>query len=69
MRSPSERILNRKFHSIKAREEKANSLDPWAARNHFESLKNPPKSIDGYLNSLKAQELARAVSALRDLMP
>jgi len=39
-----------------------------AARNHRESLKNPPKTIDEYLNSLEAQGLTQTVSVLREHM-
>jgi hypothetical protein len=39
-----------------------------AARNHRESLKNPPKSIEQYLNTLEAQGLTQSVSVLRELM-
>lgn len=39
-----------------------------AARNHRESLKNPPKDIDEYLDSLEAQGLTQTVSVLREHM-
>jgi predicted nucleic acid-binding protein len=39
-----------------------------AARNHRESLKNPPKTIDEYLNILEVQGLTRTVSVLREHM-
>jgi predicted nucleic acid-binding protein len=39
-----------------------------AARNHRESLKNPPKRIDEYLNTLEALGLTQTVSVLRELM-
>jgi predicted nucleic acid-binding protein len=37
-----------------------------AARNHRESLKNPPKTIDEYLNSLEALGLTQTASTLRE---
>lgn len=40
----------------------------WAARNHRESLRNPPKTIDNYLNTLEAQGLGQSTSVLRELM-
>lgn len=39
-----------------------------AARDHRESLKNPPKSIEQYLDALAAQGLAQTVAVLRDCM-
>jgi len=39
-----------------------------AARNHRESLKNPSKTIEEYLNTLEAQGLTQSVSVLRELM-
>jgi predicted nucleic acid-binding protein len=39
-----------------------------AARNHRESLKNPPKSIDEYLNTLEELGLTQTVSVLREFM-
>jgi predicted nucleic acid-binding protein len=39
-----------------------------AARDHRESLKNPPKTIEEYLNTLDAQGLTQTVSVLRELM-
>jgi len=39
-----------------------------AARNHRESLKNPPKTIDEYLNALEALGLTQTVSVLREYM-
>jgi predicted nucleic acid-binding protein len=39
-----------------------------AARNHRESLKNPPKTIDEYLNALEARGLTQTVSVLREHM-
>jgi hypothetical protein len=39
-----------------------------AARNHRDSLKNPPKTIEEYLNSLEAQGLTQSASVLRELM-
>jgi hypothetical protein len=39
-----------------------------AARDHRESLKNPPKSIDEYLDALETQGLTQSVSVLRELM-
>ena len=39
-----------------------------AARDHLESLKNPPKSIEEYLDSLVAQGLTQTASMLRELM-
>lgn len=37
-----------------------------AAQNHRESLKNPPKTIEEYLNTLEAQGLTQTVSVLRE---
>lgn len=37
-----------------------------AARNHRESLKHPPKTVDEYLNRLEAQGLTQTVSVLRE---
>jgi len=39
-----------------------------AARSHRESLKNPPKTIEEYLNMLEAQGLTQSASVLRELM-
>lgn len=39
-----------------------------AAQNHRESLKNPPKTIDEYLNALEALGLTQTVSVLREYM-
>ena len=39
-----------------------------AARHNRESLKNPPKTIDEYLNTLEALGLTQTVSALREYM-
>lgn len=39
-----------------------------AARDHRESLKNPPKTVQGYLSSLEARGLIQTVSVLRELM-
>jgi predicted nucleic acid-binding protein len=39
-----------------------------AARDHRESLKNPPKTIEQYLGALKAQGLTQTVSVLREYM-
>ncbi len=39
-----------------------------AAQNHRISLKNPPKSVEEYLDSLEAQGLMQTASALRDYM-
>jgi hypothetical protein len=36
-----------------------------AAKRHRESLKNPPKSVADYLESLERQGLAQSVSILR----
>jgi hypothetical protein len=40
-----------------------------AARDHRESLRNPPKTIDQYLASLEAQGLRQTVAILRVYMP
>jgi hypothetical protein len=40
-----------------------------AARDHRESLKNPPKTIGEYMNTLEAQGLEQTVVVLRDYMP
>jgi len=40
-----------------------------AARDHRESLKNPPKTIEQYLNALEVQGLPQTVSVLRRCMP
>jgi hypothetical protein len=37
-----------------------------AAQNHRLSLKNPPKSVDEYLNSLEAQGLTKTARSLRE---
>ena len=39
-----------------------------AARNHRESLKNPQKTIEEYLNTLEAQGLTQSASVLPELM-
>jgi hypothetical protein len=39
-----------------------------AARDHLESLKNPPKTVEEYLNTLEARGLTQSVSVLRELM-
>jgi predicted nucleic acid-binding protein len=39
-----------------------------AARDHRESLKNPPKTIEQYLDALEAQGLTQTVSVLRQHM-
>jgi predicted nucleic acid-binding protein len=39
-----------------------------AARNHRDSLKHPPKTIDEYLNTLEAQGLTQTVSVLREYL-
>ena len=39
-----------------------------AARNHRESLKNPAKTIDEYLDTLEALGLTQTVSVLREFM-
>jgi predicted nucleic acid-binding protein len=39
-----------------------------AARDHRESLRNPPKSIEQYLEALEVQGLTQTVSALRENM-
>lgn len=39
-----------------------------AARDHRKGLKNPPKTIDGYLNALEARGLTQTVSVLRENM-
>jgi hypothetical protein len=36
-----------------------------AAKNHRESLKNPPKSVEDYLLALERQGLPQTVAALR----
>ena len=40
-----------------------------AARDHRESLKNPPKTIEQYIETLQAQGLTQTASVLRDYMP
>ena len=40
-----------------------------AARDHRESLRNPPKTIEQYLDALAAQGLTQTVSVLREYMP
>jgi len=40
-----------------------------AAKDHRESLKNPPKSIVEYIDTLEAQGLTQTGSALRECMP
>jgi hypothetical protein len=39
-----------------------------AARDHRESLKNPPKTIPEYLDTLEAQGLTQTAAALREYM-
>lgn len=39
-----------------------------AAESHRQSLKNPPRTIEGYLDTLERQGLTKAVAALRQLM-
>jgi predicted nucleic acid-binding protein len=39
-----------------------------AARDHRHSLKNPPKTIEEYLDTLEAQGLTQTVSVLREYM-
>ena len=39
-----------------------------AARDHLESLKNPPKTIPEYLDVLERQGLTQTVSVLRELI-
>lgn len=39
-----------------------------AARDHRDSLRNPPKTTEEYLNALAAQGLSRTVSALREYL-
>jgi predicted nucleic acid-binding protein len=39
------------------------------ARDHRESLKNPPKTIEQYLGAFEAQGLTQTVLALREYMP
>jgi len=39
-----------------------------AARDHRESLKKPPKTIEQYLDGLEAQGLTKTVLALREYM-
>ena len=39
-----------------------------AARDHRESLKNPPKAIEEYLVTLEAQGLTQTVSVLRECL-
>jgi len=39
-----------------------------AARDHQQSLKNPPKSVPDYLESLERQGLTLTASALRELL-
>jgi hypothetical protein len=39
-----------------------------AARNHCESLKNPPKTVAEYLETLERQGLTHTVSVLREYM-
>jgi hypothetical protein len=40
-----------------------------AARDHRESLKNPPKTVEQYLNTLETQGLQQTVSRLREYLP
>jgi len=40
-----------------------------AARDHRESLRNPPKTLEQYLDALAAQGLTQTVSVLREYMP
>ena len=39
-----------------------------AARDHRDSLRNPPKTIEQYLDALKGQGLTQTVSVLREYM-
>jgi hypothetical protein len=39
-----------------------------AARDHRESLKNPPKAIEEYIDTLEAQGLTQTASVLREYM-
>ena len=39
-----------------------------AARDHCQSMRNPPKSIEEYLNSLEGLGMTQTVAELRDLM-
>jgi hypothetical protein len=39
-----------------------------AAQDHRESLKNPPKTVDVYLDTLEKQGLTQTVSVLREFM-
>ena len=39
-----------------------------AAHNHRTSLKNPPKTVEEYLDSLESQGLTQTASALREYM-
>jgi hypothetical protein len=39
-----------------------------AAENHRQSLKNPPKTVDEYIDTLEAQGLTQTASALREYM-
>jgi len=39
-----------------------------AARDHLASLRNPPKTVEEYLDTLEAQGLTQTVSVLRQLM-
>jgi predicted nucleic acid-binding protein len=39
-----------------------------AARDHRESLRNPPKTIEEYVNGLEAQGLTQTASVLREVM-
>ena len=39
-----------------------------AARDHRESLKNPPKTVEQYLDALRARGLTQTVSVLRGLV-
>jgi hypothetical protein len=39
-----------------------------AAREHRDSLKNPPKTVEEYLEALEAHGLTETVCALRELM-
>jgi hypothetical protein len=40
-----------------------------AATDHRKSLKNPPKTIEEYIDTLEAQGLTQTASVLRDYMP
>jgi len=48
--------------------ELAQGLVVAAAHDHRQSLKNPPKTVEQYLDALEAQGLRQAVSVLREHM-